>query len=72
MKKLIVFLIVIVFVFATSAAAADDYTINEHVDQYSPEYKVACFIAVCSVLMFIYAVVIGHANKTSLAETIQD
>ena len=77
MRKLIVFLIVIVFVFATCVAAADDYTINEHVKHYSTEYEVASFIAGGVVLILIYAVVckliVECANDdTSLNDSIRD
>jgi len=59
MKKAWIFIVVtIVFlIIIAGVAKADDYVINEHVEQDSTAYEVARLFAACSVLMFVYAVV---------------
>jgi len=75
MKKAWIFIVVtIVFlIIIAGVAKADDYVINEHVEQDIVEYDLGHFIAGGVVLIIIYAVVynliVEYANETSLIES---
>jgi uncharacterized protein YacL len=77
MKKLVVILILMVFVFTTGIATADDYKINEQVEQDLDDHnEIARVVIGYVVLIVIYAVacelIVKYANETPLSETIQE